>query len=186
MNLKVRKPPAQALATLHAAVRRLYPASTQFAVIDAYPLYAPSLATLGDAGKLASERLKGWIFVLRSGKGPRMIAEVHRRGTSYRFACLSHGREGSVLLRHLKKFPNPNDARKYELRILRMPQVHLLALWHHEKREELIQILPIHGQRYGRRRVAWKELVSKLQAVAYARGQFNDQPSGFRDRRRSG
>ena len=183
MSLKQRKPPVRALAALRAALRRLYPASPQFSVIAAYPLYAPSLAALGGERKLASERLQGWMFVVSRGKHFKLIAEVHRRGASYRFAFVSHGEDGSVLLRHLKRPPTAKVVRKYELRILRMPQVHLLALWHHGRREELMRILPTHGQQNVRRWVAWKDLVPELKAVANVRGQFDDRPSGPRIRR---
>jgi hypothetical protein len=151
--------------------------------MGAYPLYTPSLAVLGHEGKLVSERLRGWIFILRRGNGPKMIAEVHRRDNNYSFASVSYGKGGSVLLRHLTKPLGVSGGADGELRVLRLPQVHLLALWHHGKGTERIAILPTHGQRSIRRSVLWKDLLPGLQAVAKIRAQFDDRPATLRLRK---
>ena len=122
----------------------------------------------------------GWAFILATDRGSKLVAEVHRCDTSYRFAFLSYGDDDSVLLRHLRKPAARRDMREYELRVLRIPQVHLLALWYHSKNEELMRILPLHGQRSEPRWVSWKTLLPELRVVSESRAQFDDRPEKYR------
>ncbi len=184
MKSKRRKPPVRALAVLKKALRRLYPASPKFKILSAYPLYAPSLAALIQNRRLSSERLHGWVFVVRRGKRSRLIAEVHRLGTVYRFAFVSHGKDGSILLRHLRKPPALKGARKGELRILRVPQAHFQALWNHAKGAEMVRILSLPGQKGRRGWKDWSDLVMQLRTVAEARSKFDDKPLRNRRKRR--
>jgi hypothetical protein len=165
---------------------------------DAHPVYVATLDNLAAGKLLAAARQTGWRYLLAHNDEVVAEAELHSaRGAAkstkrakseeLSFAGLTHGPfTGATVdgLHAAERLPQVEKA-DYELRLLKVPAVYLVALWLHGSKEDLL--LPLGQPPAGlRKNKAYTEaaVVRALRATALRTKEFQDAYEANQRKRR--
>jgi len=158
MALTPAKPPAEgpniirkALASLSDSPHLMAAAIGGAAPLDLaapHPVYFVGLKAVADGQVLSQAELKGWRYVLLQGDTPTAAAEldVGRAGGKAAFSQLNRGPFVASTVEGVR-FAEKLDAvrrHNYELRLLRIPALYIIALWLHGQKDLIIPLPPTH------------------------------------------
>ncbi|HEX2831567.1 MAG TPA: hypothetical protein VHW00_01050 [Thermoanaerobaculia bacterium] len=139
-------------------------------ILTPYPIYTARLSSLLAGTFLKSAQVTSWQYVIVNAG--RVLAEVAAAGLE--FSSLQNGPVADALLDAIRAAENLELTRTkdYELRILRAPELYLLAVWLYSAAESWL--LPIRPAPVGLQPGALlseSQLVEALHPLAERRGQ---------------
>lgn len=145
-----------------------------------HPVYEVGLDDIARGHLTQATRLDGWRYLLVGGERALAAAEVAAVGdSSVRF---SHFNEGPFVaatvdgLSAAERLPEVNSG-TYEVRLLRIPALYLIALWLHDGKQDLfLPLEPVPNGVKPLQRYREKELVAALQSLSAKRARFDDRP----------
>jgi hypothetical protein len=194
MALDVLSPPPASLAALapilgpapaaHAnALRALVADATPDHVTLPTPVYVLGLDSLINGRGLADARLVGWRYIIDKGTGATVAAEVgYDHGTAqHAFSSLNQGSfvdDTPVQVSAAQRAPEVASG-DYELRLLRIPALYLVALWLKDRNgteDRLVPLAPSQPPLTAGRIYPVAEVEKLLEPQAADRLKFDDRP----------
>jgi hypothetical protein len=194
MALNVLAPPQESLAALapilrpvpatHAnALRALVAEATPEHVTLPAPVYVLGLDSLTHGRGLADASLIGWRYIIDKGTGAAVAAEVgYDRGTAqHAFSSLNQGSfvdDTPVQVSAAQRAPEI-AAGDYELRLLRIPALNLVALWLKDRsgaQDRLVPLAPAQPPLSAGQIYPVPEVERLLAPHAAERLSFDDRP----------
>jgi hypothetical protein len=141
--------------------------------LKSYPVFSADLEDVldDDPGLLASARLTSWQYVVFDGKRVVALAEVTHRKPP-RYASRQSPVVAEAVVEAIRKAEELDAVKKadYELRILRVPELYLLAVWlHGPSRDLLIPVRPFTKPSSDRATFSEKQMVEILRPLAQVR-----------------
>lgn len=129
-----------------------------------------------DRGLLDSARLLSWQYVVFEGNRVVALAEV-AAGDPLQYASQQSPAVAEAVLKAIREAETLDDVKKsdYELRILRVPELYLLAVWLHAPGKDLLlPVRPFTKLRGGGRSLTEKQVVAALRPLAQVRAATAD------------
>jgi hypothetical protein len=110
---------------------------------EPHPVYVATLDDLAAGKLLGAAKRMSWRYLLVQGESAVAEAELsvgHARGKTLAFLGLTHGpfSEATVEALHAAEALPEVASADYELRLLKVPAVYLVALWLHRKAEDIL------------------------------------------------
>jgi hypothetical protein len=138
-----------------------------------YPIFSADLEDVldDDPGLLASARLTSWQYVVFEGETVVALAEV-THVKPLRYASGQSPVVAEAVLKAIRKAEELDAVEKadYELRILRVPELYLLAVWLHGRSEDLlIPVRPFTKTSSDRVSFSEEQMVEILRPLAQVR-----------------
>jgi hypothetical protein len=196
MPLRVPTPPEQGAAivleALSSAINQ--PTTAAAAVADADPqnlataaphqVYFVGLRDLAAGRLLAAAHLKGWRYIIFEGEQPLAVAELSGGGEALSFSNINRGPFVASTIEGVSRAEGLDEVRTedFELRLLDLPGLYVVALWLHGARD---LIIPLPPTRQGLEPFAVYEeaaVIERLRGPAERRLSSDDRPRR-RDRR---
>ncbi|HYI11957.1 MAG TPA: hypothetical protein VEK57_23075 [Thermoanaerobaculia bacterium] len=149
-----------------------------------YPVFTATIRRLFGGGGLKSAQLTAWQYVIQAGETARSVAEVAvadftgepEEGLVY--ASEQPPSYGDALIAAIEDAKTRPEVtvRDYELRVLRVPDLDVLAIWLHGENEELLRL--VRGKRATLAAPGWvgeARLLEALNPLAEIRQTANDR-----------
>ncbi|HEX6175385.1 MAG TPA: hypothetical protein VF089_15365 [Candidatus Binatia bacterium] len=191
MGLNISKPPAGARAivserlgalTTHGAPASEMLAETSSEQLDLaapHPVYFIKLTDVAEGRLLSAAILTGWRYLVLQGEeavGAATVA-VLENNESLRFSHMSQGpfvKNTIEGIRHAEELPEvlEND---YELRMLDIPSLYVVALWLHGQEDRIIPLAPTNRALDPYKTYSEDELLSALKEAALNRLEFEEK-----------
>lgn len=194
MTLTILTPPAESVAALtpmlaptvspHANELRAFTANTApHELTLPMPVYVVGLDSIVAQRGLADAKLASWRYIIDKGVGKKVAAEVgfDHATARHQFSSLNEGSfadDTPVRVHAAQQLPAV-VAGDYELRLLRIPALYVVALWLVDKQGHADRIVPLapsppplspgHAYTIG-------ELEAQLAPQAASKLQFDDRP----------
>ncbi len=174
---------AVAAAVPQAGVLAMAANAAPAAVFDeinaSYPIYTASSERLADGTFLTSAELTAWQYVIGPDDGLQGLAEVAavdgvRPSLSY--AAYYEASSAQRLLEVIRRADAEAETGDYDLRILRAPDLFLVAVWLHAEDGNDV-LLPVNAPSVlrGAERLRADELTAALQPLAQVRFNTSDR-----------
>ncbi len=144
MTIHFMQPPADAQAALHVGLKSVAQARSVTSNVllaarrsDApadgipHPIYTLDLQDIIKAQTLSGARLIGWRYLVGDAHSTPLAAEVHSHASQHTFAGINEGpftNQTRITLDMVEKNPLVQSG-NYELRVLRIPALFVMALW---------------------------------------------------------
>jgi hypothetical protein len=171
---RLRLPPRCA-ETVRVGVRSLFGQTPR--VGRALPLYQLAPGARINERSLQRAHLFGWACGFWVPKTGRAVAEIYYIRGQHQLASISYGKNGSSLVQVLT---GRRLSATYGNRLLIVPCLDLLALWHPKPGKDLLTPLPLVEEKRARYQARWVELLPDLRKVVEIRTLNDDRPRRFR------
>ena len=154
-------------------------------VADPQPIYTSTINALLAGRLLADAYLSGWQYVLISGEQPQGVIEVSDKpagGESPMTFDVLRSREYAEAMNNVIRHAEEIEG-EYDLRILRVPAIYLLAVWLQAGRENwLLPLVPPSSQSLMGGIFSEGDLAKKLEHLASKRRDTPDRGDRRRDK----
>lgn len=190
MPLRLPAPPQQGegiiLEALSSAVNQ--PTATAAAVAEAGPenlttaaphqVYSVGLRDLAEGRLLAAAQLRGWRYIVLKDERPLSSAELSGGGEALSFSNFNHGPFVASTVEGVGRAEALDIVREedFELRVLEVPALYVVALWLHGPRDLIIPLPPTRGQLEPFAVYEEDAVIEFLRAPAGRRLGFDDRP----------
>ncbi len=149
MATKMPGPPDDAADAVRSAAQDLLPgrfprfadAEGAVEVSDPVPILHLGLDTVLSGGDLESAEHVGWRLVVRLGSEPVALADVEVVGGSAQVRQLNYGPYVSSVARAGERSRRTVERRGGEVRLLQVPALYVLAVWHDTDDEGTVVVL---------------------------------------------
>jgi hypothetical protein len=191
MPLHVPDPPAQGIEIIRDALSSAatQPSVAASAVAEAGPqnlttaashqVYSVGLRDLAEGRLLAAAELKGWRYIIFEGDRPLAAAELRvGDGETLHFSNVNRGTFAASTVEGVRRVESLEEVRNedFELRVLDIPGIYVVALWLHGPREIIVPLPPLPEglEPFG----IYEEgtVIERLRGRAEQRLQFDDRP----------
>ena len=197
MPLKTPKPPKHALAIISDAMRGLSEGAPEATRCMELASAAPEEVEAGaphqvfsldaaavEAGDLSKAVATGWRYLMMQGDRVTSSAELDAPGgtRSRRAVKFSHFNQGPFVQETVRAMAQAEcmdevAQHDFEFRILRIPELYVMALWlHGEKKDMLVPMPPTNARLNPNQTYTAKQFFSRLRGEAKIRAQFDDAP----------
>lgn len=196
MPLRLPTPPEQGegiiLEALSSAVNQ--PTTMAAAIADAGPenlttaaphqVYFVGLRDMAQGRLLAAAQMRGWRYIVLKGERPLSSAELSGGGEAVTFSNFDYGPLVASTVEGVGRAEALDVVQKedFELRVLEVPALYVVALWLHGPRELIIPLPPTRGQLEPFAVYEEGVVIDILRGPAARRLAFDDRPRGA-DRR---
>lgn len=143
------------------------------------PLYTADVEAL-EKGLLGSAQLTGWEYVIFTDNSPQAVVELavnDEAANGLSFAALHSRRSAQQLVRTIAAAEKLAQAKNlsYKLRLLRVPELYLLAVWLSGENDLLLPVPPKTSKLKGRRVFSESALTAALLPLAKTRLNATDR-----------
>jgi hypothetical protein len=159
---------------------RLFAASRNgFTATAPHPCYHLGLGALIEGVGLAAAELVGWRYLLEDNGRTVALAEVSAPsdGSPARFRSFNAGRFGPATVQAIERAETLDfvQAADYELRVLRVPALYVIALWLHSPTDNvLVPLAPSPSPIAAGRPYSEPAFIAVLKPLAAARAAFRE------------
>lgn len=190
MSLKTGKPPKKALQVVSDAIRSVASSPDKAlkaiaAAPEATDLTAPLQVYTMDLKDVINNDLSkasgtSWRYHILREDEPVAAAEVSAsKNSKVQFSHFNRGPFVEETIRAILQAESLNEVIKndYEARILRIPALYVMALWLHNKNDDiLIPMPPTNEYLIAKKTYSRKEFFDTLNSAAQSRIEFDDTP----------
>jgi hypothetical protein len=146
-----------------------------------HQVYFVGLRDLAEGRLLAATQLKGWRYIIFEGERPMAAAELSGGGggdDALDFSNINHGPFVASTVEGVQRAEGLEAVREedYELRLLDIPGLYVVALWLHGARELIIPLPPTRDELEPFAVYEEEEVIERLRASAERRLNFDDRP----------
>jgi hypothetical protein len=161
MSLIVPQPPAESLEIVRAALERQVGQKSiagevlsatgagNLAVALPHQVYFIGLEDIAEGNLLAAARLGRWRYIMLKDDNPTAAAEIsiNRDSKALKFSNINRGVfiEGTIEAIRSAERLDEVQASDYELRLLNIPAMHVVAIWLHGEQDILIPVQGSHS-----------------------------------------
>lgn len=146
---------------------------------DALPVYTLGLDDILERRRLTAVEYAGWQFLQQDIPGRTIGTEVHRAvdGSTHAFAQFNMGPFPAAIQRTLRELDaRVEEPRDYEVRILRIPSLHIESLWLSGERDTIVPLEPAPDPLETGRLYPAEEFFVRLEPAALESTRFDNSP----------
>jgi hypothetical protein len=163
MSLYLPEPPPEGMQLINAALGNLLgqPTSTQLTMADANPdnlvaaaphhVYFASLESVAGGQMLAQAEMTGWRYIVLDDERPLVAVnlDINADEGNLEFSSVNQGGliEGTLEAVRIAESLDDVSAENFELRLLEVPSLYVIALWLHGEYKDLLIPLPTSNQK---------------------------------------
>jgi hypothetical protein len=191
MPLYVPDPPAQGMDIIRDALSSAaaQPSVAASVVAEAGPqnlttaaphqVYFVGLSDLAEGRLLSAAQLKGWHYIIFEGDRTLATAELRiGDGDALHFSNVNRGPFAASIVEGVGRVESLDEVRDddFELRVLDIPGLYVVALWLHGPREIIVPLPPAPEALEPFGRYEENAIIERLRGRAEQRLQFDDRP----------
>lgn len=161
MSIKMPEPPKESFQALVSSLQRVSSAgggaaaklslegrrSVESSIFYPHKVYNLGLQDIASGRGIDAAHLVSWRYLINQGPGGTAAAEVNydERKQSNQFSQLNQGAFAGATLEEIKKVVDNRKFQEgsYELRVLRVPALYVIALWLNDQRNHEDVLIPI-------------------------------------------